>query len=222
MTETEWLEGDSSGLMIEHAKRVAGLPPKVRGRKYRLAALAIVRRFLDEEAMPGLVPVLDMTDELCDGRCSMADVDAVIRATGLLVCPVARPDWGMMVRALGETDSFASLRGIANTTQMGPGPPALVPGTYRPPFIAVQCRILREIFGNPFRPVRFSAEWRTDTALSLARQMYDSREFGAMPILADALQDAGCDNDEALNHCREANVTHVRGCWVVDGVLGLE
>ena len=79
--------------------------------------------------------------------------------------------------------------------------------------------LLREVFGNPFEPVDF-APWRTDTAVALARQMYDGRDFGAMPILADALQDAGCDNDEVLRHCRGEG-PHVRGCWVVDGVLGL-
>jgi hypothetical protein len=81
--------------------------------------------------------------------------------------------------------------------------------------------LLREIFGNPFRPVTFSPAWRTDTAVSLARTMYDAREFSAMPILADALQDAGCDNDDILNHCR-GDGPHVRGCWVVDLVLGKE
>ena len=81
---------------------------------------------------------------------------------------------------------------------------------------------LRDVVGNPFRPVTFSPSWRTDTAVSLARQMYESREFGAMPILADALQDAGCDNDAILTHCRDASATHVRGCWVVDLVLGKE
>jgi hypothetical protein len=82
-------------------------------------------------------------------------------------------------------------------------------------------RLLRDIFGNPFRPVTFSPSWQTDTAVSLARTMYDSREFSAMPILADALQDAGCDNDDILSHCR-GNGPHVRGCWVVDLVLGKE
>jgi hypothetical protein len=81
-----------------------------------------------------------------------------------------------------------------------------------------QSRLLRDIFGNPFRPVSFSPEWRTDTAVSLARQMYESRDFSAMPILADALQDAGCDSAEILGHCRGAG-PHVRGCWVVDVVL---
>jgi hypothetical protein len=81
--------------------------------------------------------------------------------------------------------------------------------------------LLRDIFGNPFRPVTFSPSWRTDTALSFAQQMYESRDFGAMPILTDALQDAGCDNEDILGHCR-GDGPHVRGCWVVDLVLGKE
>jgi hypothetical protein len=56
--------------------------------------------------------------------------------------------------------------------------------------------------------------------VSLAKGMYESRDFSAMPILADALQDAGCDNPDILNHCRDESLTHVRGCWVVDLVLG--
>jgi hypothetical protein len=64
-------------------------------------------------------------------------------------------------------------------------------------------------------------EWRTDTAVTLARQMYEAREFGAMPILADALQDAGCAREEVLDHCRGPG-PHVRGCWVIDLVLGKE
>jgi hypothetical protein len=56
--------------------------------------------------------------------------------------------------------------------------------------------------------------------VAMAKGMYDSREFSAMPNLADALQDAGCDNDEVLDHCRAADDVHVRGCWIVDLVLG--
>jgi hypothetical protein len=86
---------------------------------------------------------------------------------------------------------------------------------------ATLCSTLRDIFGNPFRPVVYDPEWRTPTVLALARQMYDSREFSAMPILADALQDAGCDHAEILDHCRGPG-PHVRGCWVVDLILGKE
>ena len=84
-----------------------------------------------------------------------------------------------------------------------------------------QTALLRDIFGNPFRPVAFSPEWRTSTAVALAQQMYDSRDFALMPILGDALEDAGCDSGDILAHCRGAEL-HVRGCWIVDLVLGKE
>ena len=83
-----------------------------------------------------------------------------------------------------------------------------------------QAHLLRDIVGNPFRPATLDPAWRTSTVLALASQMYGSRDFGAMPILADALQDAGCDTDDILTHCRDAKQPHVRGCWVVDLVLG--
>jgi hypothetical protein len=79
--------------------------------------------------------------------------------------------------------------------------------------------LFRDIFGNPFRPVAFDPAWRTSTAVALAQQMYDSRDFSLMPILGDALQDAGCESADMLDHCR-GDGPHVRGCWVVDLVLG--
>jgi hypothetical protein len=83
------------------------------------------------------------------------------------------------------------------------------------------CRLIREVL-NPFASPSANSDWRSSDAVAIARTMYDSRDFSAMPILADALQDAGCDNDDILSHCRDANATHVRGCWVVDLVLGKE
>jgi len=79
---------------------------------------------------------------------------------------------------------------------------------------------LRDIFGNPFRPVAFAPAWRTSDVMLLAQGIYDERAFDRMPILADALQDAGCDSDDILNHCRDTAQVHVRGCWVCDLVLG--
>jgi hypothetical protein len=82
-----------------------------------------------------------------------------------------------------------------------------------------QCDLLREIFGNPFRPVCAELAWLTSDVLALARGIYDDKAFDRMPILADALQDAGCDNVNVLDHCREER-EHVRGCWVIDMLLG--
>ena len=83
---------------------------------------------------------------------------------------------------------------------------------------AIQVALARDVFGNPYRPVTFERSWRTSTSVALAKQMYDSRDFSAMPILADALQDAGCENADILGHCRGPG-PHVRGCWVADLVL---
>ncbi len=83
-----------------------------------------------------------------------------------------------------------------------------------------QADFLRDVFGNPFRPVKVKPAWLTADVLALARGIYDEKAFDRMPILADALQDAGCDNDDVLNHCRDADAIHVRGCWVVDLLLG--
>jgi len=84
---------------------------------------------------------------------------------------------------------------------------------------SILSQIVRDIFGNPFRPVAFDPVWRTADTTGIAARMYDSREFAAMPILADALEEAGSTNADVLLHCREQGV-HVRGCWVVDSVLG--
>jgi hypothetical protein len=81
--------------------------------------------------------------------------------------------------------------------------------------------ILREICGNPFRPVTVAPSWLTATVVSLAEGIYADRAFDRLPILADALQDAGCDNEDILAHCR-SDGPHVRGCWVVDRLLGKE
>jgi hypothetical protein len=84
-----------------------------------------------------------------------------------------------------------------------------------------QCALLRCIFGNPFRPAAVDSAWLTPGVVELARAIYDDRAFERMPILADALEEAGCTNADILTHCRLPG-PHVRGCWVVDLVLGKE
>src|SRR5262245_46417857 len=85
---------------------------------------------------------------------------------------------------------------------------------------------LREVVGNPFKPPRFEAAWRTSTVVQLAQGIFEDRAFDRMPILADALLDADCDEEAVLRHCRgtelhaKESVQHVRGCWVVELALG--
>ena len=75
------------------------------------------------------------------------------------------------------------------------------------------------VFGNPFRPVVADPAWLTPTAVAIASSIYQNRAFDRLPILADALEEAGCTHADVLLHCRTPG-EHVRGCWVVDLVLG--
>lgn len=82
-----------------------------------------------------------------------------------------------------------------------------------------QCALIRDIFGNPYHPIVFNSRWLSLDVVEIAQSIYDDRAFDRMPILADALMDAGCDNDEIIHHCRGPG-SHVRGCWVLDMILG--
>ena len=87
--------------------------------------------------------------------------------------------------------------------------------------------LVREVFGNPYRTVVFEPAWQTAEVQSLARAAYEERlEAGYLDparlnILADALLDVGCDQQDALTHLREPG-PHVRGCWVLEHLLGKE
>jgi len=90
----------------------------------------------------------------------------------------------------------------------------------------VQIDILRCLFGNPFRPVAFEAAWRTPTVRSLAEAAYQERSLprgtldsDRLAVLADALEDAGCDSNQMLDHLRGPG-PHMRGCWALDLILG--
>jgi hypothetical protein len=83
-----------------------------------------------------------------------------------------------------------------------------------------QSKLVRDIF-NPFRHSNFDNRWRTAYLVGLARAIYEDRAFERLPILADAVMDAGCEDEQIISHCRSEG-PHVRGCWVVDLVLGKE
>jgi len=85
-----------------------------------------------------------------------------------------------------------------------------------------QAEILRDVTGPiPLRSIAVSPTWLTINVVALAQAIYEERAFDRLPILADALEDAGCTKAEILNHCRQSGV-HVRGCWVIDLLLGKE
>jgi hypothetical protein len=86
----------------------------------------------------------------------------------------------------------------------------------------LHCDLLREVFANPLRPVAINPtwlSWNSAAVPAIARHFYDDRAFHDLPILADALEEAGCTVADLLDHCRDPG-PHGRGCWAVDLLLG--
>jgi hypothetical protein len=84
---------------------------------------------------------------------------------------------------------------------------------------AQQSNLIRDICGNPFRTVALVSDWLAPAVITTARAIYNKGAFDRMPILGDVLEEAGCDNEDVLSHCR-TQAEHVRGCWLVDAILG--
>jgi hypothetical protein len=205
MTEAEWLACNEPEAMWAHCQH------EVRNaRRTRLLAVACCRLVWDSLG-PWYWDVVEMAERYADGQASRAE----LRSVGYLAFGGPPSDVEVVVglaRGACDGTSIYERHFVESFANL-----------YSPTAVAfdVAVGLVREVFGNPFRPVTFSPSWCTDTAVALALQMYESRDFGAMPILADALHDAGCDSEDILAHCRDDG-PHVRGCWVVDLVLGKE
>ena len=217
MTEAKWLAATHPGEMANHLCLTLKLSRTPKGRrKLRLYACACCRRawhlFTNEQSRRAV----DVAERYAEGNLTKAKLDREWNR-GMRSYVLCYSVCGQ-IRTAVVNAPYDAAQALSWTAD------GQLKGSYHQARAAedlAQIALLRDIFGNPFRPPSFSPSWRTDTAVALARQMYDSREFSAMPILADALQDAGCDSADILDHCRGAGL-HVRGCWVVDLVLGKE
>lgn len=238
-TERVWLACRRPGELIDFLTQTPGLIYKTvmqshphGRRKLRLFGVATARGVPLVASDPKLREAVDAAEMFADGHGTRAalelkakDIDITKGFPGVLegqsreyyramFAHYTREDFARMV-------AYFVCAPDAHSSAIGHKYAALsVGGEGMEVEAARQADLLRDIFGNPFRPVVFAREWRTSTVKALAAQMYESRDFSTMPILADALQDAGCDSDDILNHCRDTAQVHVRGCWVVDLVLG--
>ncbi len=165
---------------------------------------------------------LDAAERVADGaigRTAWAEAEAQVKAARGEVEPLTDPRrWDAITAAVIAISHASSSEDGVRLAANASAAASRAAGDDA----TAQARFIREVFRYPLRPTTFSSEWRTSTAVALAGAMYESREFSVMPILADALQDAGCDSADILDHCRDVNQVHVRGCWVIDLVLGKE
>jgi hypothetical protein len=216
MTEEEWLAGTGPYELLKHRMTRDE-------RKRRLLDCACVRRVLHFLVDTRYLDAVSAAEDFADGKLTWNEMKGTARRKANASLRELRP------RVRTHYSRYASEAAVATTNRQAKNEGMLLAAStmgyttndYKTNLereMAEQVKLVHDIFGNPFRPISFNPSWRTSTVLTLARHMYDSRDFTAMPILADALQDAGCDNEDILNHCRQPG-EHVRGCFVVDLVL---
>ncbi len=214
MTEAEWLAGDDLNQLLRWVGRPAT------ERKARLFAYGCCRAvwelLVDKRSRLAIQKLERAAD---DGLNSKIQRDAYNIAHAAY--RELRSDTRHPLRAACWSVVAAALRGGSERDGNIATAMSALPGWEGPDVVAFECNLLRCIFGNPFRPVAFDPRWRSETAVALAAGIYDGRHFDRLPILADALEDAGCEHPDMLNHLRGPG-PHARGCWPLDLVLGRE
>jgi hypothetical protein len=214
MTEEEWVRASDR----EIRDAAFALDP----RRRRLLAVAVCRamgRWVDFPAVHDALNVVETFADTGKTKAALRRARQAVQALREKLLRGSSTDSGLWL-TLFTVQIAASENAVFGTLEEARRSLALAEGISAEAAQRHFYAPYREIVGNPLRPVALAPEWRTPTAVALAREAYDSRDFSAMPILADALQDAGCDSDDILDHCRDPKGSHVRGCWVVDLVLG--
>jgi hypothetical protein len=195
MTEAEWLACTDPTPMLEFIRG------KASDRKMRLLGCAVCRQYWDRFSENRSRQTVEVAERYADGLAT---------EEGLLAAVEKTLQWGDLI-ANQDFEGVAFARVAAD---VGRNPLKTLPWS--------SPAMLREVFGNPFRPLALDPSWLTRnnaTILKLAQAIYDQRTFDQMPFLAVALEKAGCNNNEILNHCRGPG-PHVRGCWALDLILG--
>jgi hypothetical protein len=218
MDEQEWLTSTDIQAMLRVAQD-HGISP----RKLRLLACAVLRAAGIGTRVHDNICALRIAEDFADG---LLTPDA-LRREYVIIRPAPLSEFVL------RPDPLDAVRSVLEHDPLGDGGRETAPA------------LLRDLVGNPFRRVVGAAflcgdalnhpilpgdtplgcSWcdalRTPTVLSIARTIYDERAFGDLPILADALEDAGCDRDALLDHLRSPG-PHARGCWALDLILGKE
>jgi hypothetical protein len=193
MTEQEWLTG------IDPLPMVRFLRGKLGERKFRLFVCGCCR-FMDRRGNVSGLEVVELGERMADGLVSYSDAslkEALVRRLYVDGWAVVHSPYGAALRCSQESRLWRGLH---------------------------RSDLLRCITGNPFSPARIDPSWLAwdaGTVRNLAWGVYEERAFERLPILGDALEEAGCTDGAVLDHCRRPG-PHARGCWVVDQILGKE
>jgi hypothetical protein len=214
MTEADWLACANAKRLLNH------IPYHVSKRKWRLLAAAFCRRIwplLTDERSKRAV---EAAEKWADGLIQLKELKLAQTAAqpyqlGLAHVMLQEAPGAAYGSAIPSKHSTVSTAFYAREAVEVAGGSGLEEERN-------QCDLIRDILGYPYRSVTIMQTirvWNEGTVVKLAQSIYDERAFDRLPILADALEDAGCTNADILNHCRQPG-EHVRGCWVIDLLLG--
>lgn len=220
MTEAEWRNSKDPTPLLTYLK------DRLSERKMRLLACACCRQIWehlpDLRSQQGVEVAERFADDLASPRDLAKAHNNALAAKGEAMWAVY---WATSTRASGpivnvfEKAAEAPAKRAAQKTHKADTYVAIQAES-----MIEQAELVREVVGNPFREPWMSQGllgWEGGLLAHLANGIYQERAFDRMPYLGDALEEAGCDDREVLDHCR-AGGPHVRGCWVIDQLLGKE
>jgi hypothetical protein len=234
MTEQDWLARTDPKAMVEFVRQ------KGSDRKKLLFAVACCRRIWSFMADSRSTMAVEVAERFADGlatpqeckeasAAAMAALEGAEQFEGFEFEEGDDKQWGEFNAAFaaetvvnrGGYDPWDSAETCGNVVEF-------MTGTPKEAEHVAQVAFLLDIFGNPFHPVTINPAWQSPTVLALATAAYENRilpagtlEPARLSVLADALEEAGCDNADILNHLRGPG-PHVRGCWVLDELLAKE
>jgi len=232
VTETEWLACTDPAKMMGHLHANEENRSSGRGRKRHLFGCACGRRVVRLMSERGR-NWLNLGERYADG---LLDREQLVQLVMQEIDPVHGPNfdnradmaawWALGPDGIGDSAVAGIAAGEIENEARRQG------AVYRTAVAAErkdQAAVLRDIFGNPFRPLAVDPSWLSwndAVVVRLAQAAYEDRHMpegtldnGVLKILADAVAEAGCTDLDILNHCRQLG-EHVRGCWVVDLILG--
>lgn len=243
MTEAEWLEAARPEPMLDHIRGASLSRTKAGKRKMRLFACGCVRQvwtLLPHEHCRETVVV---AEQFADGRADQAVLETArekaVRvaakeygqaaatdggqaiADGLEAARAAAAAAGRDQREVVEQAMWCAQKAVqaAARKQTPRGQKGKVADEAAGQQQRRQAALLLDLFGNPFRPIRVEKSWLAANVCPLAEVIYEEAAFDRLPILADAMVEAGCHHSDILAHCRGGG-EHLRGCWVVDLLTG--
>jgi hypothetical protein len=228
MTETEWLseETNCQGMLWTLRDLTRITRTKAGKRKSRLLACAYCRAIWDQLVDPRSRDAVELAERFADGQANKDELATAYEAAYEVAFGLSselhliNDPRNQECRAASVAASTADAIAFHGALVASIGSISLAEGYTAADRKrdALICDLLRCVFGNPYQPVAvepFWIKWNDGIIPKIAQGIYAERAFDRMPILHDALLDAGCDNADILTHCRSGGI-HVRGCWVVD------